>query len=126
MVVPRNYLKEFFNAPEEILSLKEATDESLQIKFTEMRDVYFDVHFIRTKLTGLDNEITEAILDELDAAFTDAFGATGEGILGSLIHFLTLDWTPHVPYEKALNIIARVNNRVFIGLPLCVIEQSQR
>jgi hypothetical protein len=77
-------MKEFFNAPDEILSLKEATDELLQIKYTEMRDIEFDVHFIRTKLTGLDHEIIQDILDELDAAIKDAFDTTGEGIRGSL------------------------------------------
>lgn len=36
-------------------------------------------------------------------------------------HTYVLEWAAHVAYEKALNIVARINSRVFVGLPLCII-----
>ena len=33
---------------------------------------------------------------------------------------LTIDWTPVVAYERHANIVARISNRVFVGLPLCI------
>lgn len=58
------------------------------------------------------------ITDEMDAAFTDEFVVTeGAYFVGPQ---LMIEWTPHISFEKTLNIVARVSNRVFVGLPLCM------
>ena len=58
------------------------------------------------------------IVEELFAAFHDSeFEKVGSGNVPPCI--VNLEWTPICAYEKSARIVARISNRVFVGLPLC-------
>jgi hypothetical protein len=74
--VDRDSLKEFFHAPEYVLSFKAATDVELQALNTDLRYVTFNIPLIRKKLTHLDSQVMDNFLEELDKAMTDTFPVT--------------------------------------------------
>lgn len=69
----RGRLKEFFNAPEDVLSFKAAADVELQAMNTDLRGVTFNIPLIRKKLTHLDSQVMCDFMEELDSAFADTF-----------------------------------------------------
>jgi hypothetical protein len=76
VVVDRDRLKEFFSASEDSLSLKAESSSALQVEYTAMRDVSFNIPLIRKKLSHVDSQIMDDVLEELDLALTDAIHAT--------------------------------------------------
>lgn len=121
----RDRLKEFLHVPEDVLSLKAAMDAEFQAPNTDLRGVTFNIPLIRKKLTHLDSQIMNEFLEELDMALSDAFHVT-EGTYmhgpGFLTHVLIVDWCPYITYDTTLDIVGRMINRVFVGLPLCTIQ----
>ena len=85
-------MKEFFNAPEEILSFKAALEETLQFKYTGLH--HFPdtiVPIIRTKLAEFIPKLMNDIVDELDLALKDAIVSL-EGILtATALSYIRLD-----------------------------------
>lgn len=71
----RDSIREFFNAAQDVLSLKAATAITLQAEYTELRDVHFNIPVIR-KLTRLDQTLMDELVDELDMAITDGIVTT--------------------------------------------------
>jgi hypothetical protein len=69
VVVDRNHLKEFFDAPESSLSLGEHAEEGLQFEYTKLRYEHFNVPILRTQLTPNLPKLMDVILDEANAAF---------------------------------------------------------
>ena len=78
MVVPRQHLKEMFSAPEDKLSLKVHTAESLAIAYTFQKSVEDDYHtaVVRTELSRRIPELMPEIVDELEGAIADEIPLT--------------------------------------------------
>ena len=63
-------MREYFNASEHILSLKAAADAALQTDYTDLRNVSFNIPLIRKKLTNLDTQLMDDVVEEVDTALT--------------------------------------------------------
>lgn len=83
----------------------------------------FHTAVVRKQLTQHIPDFMNDMQDELNAALSDNIPLT-DGTQLSYLCFLffnplCVDWTPHVAFEKTLNIVARITSRAFVGLPLC-------
>ena len=79
VVVPRQHLKEMFSAPEDQLSLKVHSAESLALPYTFQRSVAEDDYHttvVRTELSRRIPELMPEIVDELGAAISDEIPLT--------------------------------------------------
>jgi hypothetical protein len=112
VVVPRKHLKELYSAPEEHISFATAITESLQLEHTFQKNIavnHYHTIVVKAELTRHISEKMSDIVDELGAAMED------EIPIDSVV-----DWTPICSFEKTMNIVARISNRMFVGLPLCI------
>ncbi|KAJ7066322.1 cytochrome P450 [Mycena amicta] len=103
-------VKEVGNVSEEVLSFHEGVEETLQTRITighDLHDNPFHLKVVRATLTRNLHARFPDVRDEIVCAFKDIFNA--EGSEWKLIH---------VP-PTMMDIVARVSNRLFIGLPLC-------
>jgi hypothetical protein len=119
VVVDRESLKELFSASEDTLSFTDPVSESLQLRYTFQESIavnHYHVIVTRTELSRHIPELMPDIVDELGAAFEDEISVTNGT---SLLHNLTIEWMPICSFQKTVNIVARISNRVFVGLPLC-------
>ena len=120
VIVDRDHLKELIDAPEEHLSFQKAAGEIVASRYTFSRSIAensYHIIVIREKLNRNISSLMPEIVDEFDAAFEDEF-VIGTGNVSNLSYF-NIEWTPIKMFEKTLNVIARVNNRAIVGLPLC-------
>jgi hypothetical protein len=111
VVVPHKHLKELYSAPEEHLSFTKPVAESLELEYTFKKNIAVNQYHaivVKTELTRHIPEKMEDIVDELGAAMEDEIPIDSVN-----------DWTPICSFDKTTHIVARVSNRVFIGLPLC-------
>jgi hypothetical protein len=79
VIVPRQHLKEMFSAPEDKLSLKVHSAESLALPYTFQRSVGEDDYHttvVRTELSRRIPELMPEIVDELEAAIADEIPLT--------------------------------------------------
>lgn len=120
VVVDRDHIKELFSAPDSELNFLEAKLEHLDLRYTFKLDVHDDWHIdmIRNQLTQKISSLMPDIVDELTAAIGDELDLA---VTKSVPHKsrLTADWTPVIVHRKALAMVSRMANRVFVGLPLC-------
>lgn len=125
IIVGPDHVKELLDAPESVFSMRKSAADAIEAQYTfggnVVTNTYHDA-VIRTKLNRNVPELFPEIMDELKAAFEDEFVI----IDGIGCHYsLTVDWTPVKFHEKALNITARVSNRIFVGLPLCITSDNR-
>lgn len=120
IILDRDHLKEVFDTRDKDLSLIEATLEDGDFRYTFQADVHsiYHINVIRNQLTRNISALMPEIVDELNAVLGEELDViVTEGI--PLLTLFTVDWTTFVVYEKALKIVARVSQRVFVGFPLC-------
>lgn len=76
MIVARDHMKEFFNAPEEILSFREALGETLQFKYIGLHHFPDTLaRIIQTQLTQHIPILMNDVVEELDSALKEAIVA---------------------------------------------------
>ncbi|KDQ57928.1 hypothetical protein JAAARDRAFT_34744 [Jaapia argillacea MUCL 33604] len=96
-------------APDNVLSFAEAINESLAITYTLGSNVHHDgyhIPIVRSQLTRSLAKLFPDVRDEVAAAFTDVIPPTDE-------------WTKLPGLSTIMQVVCRISNRVFVGLPLC-------
>ncbi|KAF2754375.1 cytochrome P450 [Pseudovirgaria hyperparasitica] len=111
IVVPRAQLKWLLDFPDDVASVSEAHRQSLNADYTFPNPILikecFHEHVIHKNLARKLPALLPATWDETRQAFDDTWGRD------------TTAWKEICVYENALDVIARLSNRVFLGLPLC-------
>ncbi|KAJ7645874.1 cytochrome P450 [Mycena polygramma] len=103
-------IKEVGNAPEHIISFREGIEETIQGKLTMGRglaDNPYHIHTIRTNLTRNLHACFPDVRDEIICAFNDVIQPQGS------------EWIALPVLPTTMAIVARVSNRLFVGLPIC-------
>ena len=97
--------------PDSVISSIDVLKTSLQIDntFPLPQIVHHPTHHdtIRTDLTRQLSNLTEDLVDEVEAAVAEGWGRDA----GS--------WNEICVFETVMQMVARVSNRVFVGKPLC-------
>ena len=123
MLVDKSHFKELFDAPEDQISFVKSSSRNLQMRYTFGKDSaanHYHATVVKMQLSRHIPELMPVIVDELQAACADSFKDVGTGTNLPLFCFdRRTDWTPLVAYKTYAKIIARISNRIFIGLPLC-------
>ncbi|KAJ7480645.1 cytochrome P450 [Mycena latifolia] len=103
-------VNEVGGAPENILSFSGGVEERIQAKLTLGRAVAdnpYHQHTIRTSLTRNLHRCFPDVRDEIICAFDDVLQLEGS------------EWKALPVLPSTMAIVARVSNRLFVGLPLC-------
>ncbi|KAJ7796325.1 cytochrome P450 [Mycena olivaceomarginata] len=103
-------IKDIAGAPENVISFTAGVQESLQPNFTMGRAISKDPyhhHAIRTTLTRNLHACFPEVRDEIVCAFND------------VLQLQESDWKTLPVLPTMMAIVARVSNRLFVGLPLC-------
>ncbi|EPS93133.1 hypothetical protein FOMPIDRAFT_87229 [Fomitopsis schrenkii] len=105
-------VEELARAPEDVLSFKDAAIDMMQLRYTWGSNVARNLyHFgtVRTHLMRNAGRMFDDIRDEVVSVFTDEVQlAKGEH-----------EWVSVSAADLAREAVCRVNNRVFVGLPIC-------
>ncbi|KAJ7933062.1 cytochrome P450 [Mycena leptocephala] len=104
------HIKEIGGAPENVISFTEAVEESVQVKLTMGRALaenHYSQAAIRTSLTRNLHACFPDVRDEIVCAFNDVLQLQGS------------EWKTLPVLPTTMSIVARVSNRLFVGLPLC-------
>ncbi|KIV86966.1 hypothetical protein PV11_02540 [Exophiala sideris] len=111
ILLPQSAFSWMTAQPESVLSVNGSHKHVLQTRYTFPRREVMDptVHFdvVRSELTRQLLTVTPEVCDELAAAVDEIWGTS------------TKKWAFVKVFDSLTRIIARVNNRVFVGLPLC-------
>lgn len=111
VVVPQSMMDWLLHHPDNVLDQAEVNRDFLQADYTMLHPkvIHDTVHsdYIRKELTKNLSEYTGDVLEEIDYAFRKCWGTDPE------------NWTCIVAYDSMSEIIARISNRVLVGLPLC-------
>ncbi|KAK7007969.1 cytochrome P450 [Favolaschia claudopus] len=102
-------IKDIAGAPEHVISFVEGVAENIQTKYTMGRDIaanHYHQQAIRTTLTRNLHTCFPDVRDEIISAFDEVLQ------LGS-------EWKSVTVLPAMMEIVARVSNRLFVGLPLC-------
>ncbi|KAJ7104091.1 cytochrome P450 [Mycena belliarum] len=113
VVRAKDHVRDFYNAPEDVLSMEIAAEELLQLHHTVGRqfcDETYHIPAIKTSLNQNLAEILPKLVDEIERGFIDVVDSK----LGN-----DGDWKPIRALDAFTRIICRSSNRVFVGLPLC-------
>ncbi|KZV74004.1 cytochrome P450 [Peniophora sp. CONT] len=104
------YVDEVRKAPDDVLSFVEATEQRQQIKYTvgPGTEAGYHVSITKTQLTRSLVVLFDDISDETVAAFHDLIPVKDDG-----------QWVKIRTQPLLQNVICRVSNRLFVGLPLC-------
>ncbi|KAF7340466.1 hypothetical protein MVEN_01966900 [Mycena venus] len=103
-------IKDLASAPEHVVSFRKGIEESIQGKHTighDLSDNPYHVHAIRTSLTRNLHACFPDVRDEIVCAFNDILQLQGS------------EWKSLPVLPTIMAIVARVSNRLFVGLPLC-------
>ncbi|KAJ7049858.1 cytochrome P450 [Mycena amicta] len=103
-------VKELANAPNDVLSSSAGGEEALQSRYTmgpEINDNPYHVHVVLTGLTRNLHARLPDVRTEVIAAFDE------------IIQLQDSEWKSISVMPTSMQIIARVSNMLFIGLPLC-------
>lgn len=108
LVLPQSEVKRLMREPEDVLSVSANLDQNFATFYT-MPFVAHPTHenVIRRYLTRRLPELTASTADEVEAALRDEWGTDTEAFREVRV------------LETAEHILARADNRVFVGLPLC-------
>ena len=118
-------LKEVFDADDKVLNNIEGFLIDNDFRYTFRASVYGSLHVnvIRNQLTQHIASMMPSIIDELATVLGEDLDLiVGKGI--SLMNLLIVDWTSFVVYVKALKIVSRISQRIFVGFPLCIFSGS--
>ncbi|PWW77974.1 cytochrome P450 [Tuber magnatum] len=112
VVLTHNQVKELSNAPDDTVSFVHASAETMMAEYTGLSQFSVDKYIpdvLRAKLTQNLGSMKEALLDETRFALSSEIpgSATDD------------EWVPVEIFTAVHRIIARINGRIFIGLPLC-------
>ncbi|KAJ7791749.1 hypothetical protein B0H14DRAFT_188364 [Mycena olivaceomarginata] len=102
--------KDVASAPEHIISFNEGIEETVQGWFTLGRDISenpYHLQVVRSTLTRNLHVCFPDVRDEIVCAFDDVLQLQGS------------DWKTLPVLPTMMAIVARVSNRLFVGLPLC-------
>lgn len=111
VVCGEKYIEELRKAPDDVVSFDDAANDVIQIPYTLGKDIMTDpyhIHVLLTQLTRNLHDIFPHIHDEVISAIQDSLSTTNEG-----------EWASMLGLEAMTQIMARVCNRTFVGLPLC-------
>ncbi|KAK7065012.1 cytochrome P450 [Favolaschia claudopus] len=103
-------IKDIAGAPEHVISFTEGVAETIQTKYTMGRDIAendYHQQAIRTSLTRNLHACFPDVRDEIICAFDDVLQLQGS------------EWKSITVVPSMMAIVARVSNRLFVGLPLC-------
>ncbi|KAI1791203.1 cytochrome P450 [Ganoderma leucocontextum] len=101
---------EFRKRSDDELSFIEGVEDVIQTRYTlgpETSHDPYHVDIIKEKLMRTLPMVLPDVIDELTYAVPDCIQATED------------EWTSVPALKTMLNVVARVSNRVFVGLPLC-------
>ncbi|KAF7367761.1 hypothetical protein MSAN_00840100 [Mycena sanguinolenta] len=110
VVCGQKLIKDIAGAPEHVVSFTEGIEESIQAKFTmgrERAENHYHLDVIRTTLTRNLHNCFPDVRDEIICAFDEVLQLQGS------------EWKSHPVLPTMMAIVARVSNRLFVGLPLC-------
>ncbi|KAL0574343.1 hypothetical protein V5O48_007605 [Marasmius crinis-equi] len=113
VVTGRDMIDDIIKAGDDKLSLRRASNEMFydHIMFSRtLSEMPYHAHLIEGALTRHLASMFGEVYDELARAFDDEIPATD-------------DWVKVPTLGKALNIVCRTSNRLFIGSPLCRNEE---
>ncbi|KAJ6527089.1 cytochrome P450 [Mycena capillaripes] len=102
-------IKEVGSVPENVLSFYAGLDEEVQARFT-LGSALAENPYHQRAMRSLTKNLPEClpdVRDEIICAFNDGLQLKGS------------DWTSFPVLPTTMTIIARVSNRLFVGLPLC-------
>jgi hypothetical protein len=120
LVASRSHLKEMFSASEDDLSFAKDVADSLELRYIFQKSIaenHYHAHITKVELTRHISEMMPGIVDELGAAMDEEIQVNEGSTFSSPLMYV--DWTSICSYQKTINIVARISNRVFVGLPLC-------
>ncbi|CZT24776.1 related to cytochrome P450 [Ramularia collo-cygni] len=111
IVIPSEKLRWLTNQPDDVSSVRAAHYDMLQADYN-FTDPYliqsvFHERVIHKNLARKVDHIIPDIYDEIAASVDDNFGLN------------TDKWTELPVWDIAINMFARISNRLFVGLPLC-------
>ncbi|KAF7346947.1 hypothetical protein MVEN_01447100 [Mycena venus] len=111
VVVSRpEFVKEVGGAPEHVLSFHEGIEDSLPVKQVVGRPIVenpYHHHTIRTNLTRNLHARFPDVRDEIACAFEE------------ILQLHESEWKSLPALKTIMAVVARVSNRLFVGLPLC-------
>ncbi|KAF7367750.1 hypothetical protein MSAN_00838900 [Mycena sanguinolenta] len=110
VVCGQKLIKDIAGAPEHVVSFTEGIEESIQAKFTMGREIaenHYHLDVVRTTLTRNLHNCFPDVRDEIICAFDEVLQLQGS------------EWKSHPVLPTMMAIVARVSNRLFVGLPLC-------
>ncbi|KAK7457858.1 hypothetical protein VKT23_010202 [Stygiomarasmius scandens] len=102
-------LNDIKKAPDDVISLDEATSDLLQLDYTvgsAVRTNLYHVNVVKGPLTRNISTRFSDIRDEIISAFGDEVPVSD-------------DWIAIPAVETIMKIVCRTSNRLFVGLPLC-------
>ncbi|KAH7922160.1 cytochrome P450 [Leucogyrophana mollusca] len=111
LVTGETLVEELHRLPDEVLSLEESARIEMQILHTMGDGVCFNPYhlsLLRSKLPRHLDHLTEELLDEVVPAFEDVIG-----------RLCTEEWMEFNVHNNLTKIVARVFNRILVGLPTC-------
>ncbi|KAJ7876710.1 cytochrome P450 [Mycena olivaceomarginata] len=103
-------IKDLGGAPEHVVSFTEGVEETIQAKYTMGRDLTdnpYHLNAVRTSLTRNLHICFPDVRDEIVCAFND------------VLQLQESEWKSLPVLPTMMAIVARVSNRLFVGLPLC-------
>ncbi|KIW66429.1 hypothetical protein PV04_05764 [Phialophora macrospora] len=123
VLLPPSSTSWLVSQPDTILSVSEARKRILQTKYTFPRPEVVDrpVHcdILDSELTSKTSTVTQEVCDELNAAVDRIWGPDPEDEDEEQERVGKGGWKTVVLLDSMTSIVARVSNRVFVGLPLC-------
>jgi hypothetical protein len=126
IVVDRSHVTELLTAPEEYIPFSEAfADFGFEYMFTGNILVNYHNRIILGPLTH--NASTYSlILDEIEYALAAELGHVDSSCEIPVISSLTQGYRSVAIHNTSTRIVARLDSRVFVGLPTCIISYSRR
>ncbi|KAJ7678861.1 cytochrome P450 [Mycena polygramma] len=113
VVKAKERVKDFYNAPEDVLSMELAAEELLQLHHLVGRQFCDETYHIAAIKTSLNQNLTNilpTLLDEIVCGYKSVLDSQlGDG----------KEWRRVRALDTFTRIICRSSNRIFVGLPLC-------
>ncbi|KAJ7678849.1 cytochrome P450 [Mycena polygramma] len=113
VVKAKERVKDFYNAPEDVLSMEVAAEELLQLHHLvghQFCDETYHISAIKTSLNQNLTNILPTLLDEIVCGYRSVLDSQlGDGKAWKRVRAL----------DTFTRIICRSSNRIFVGLPLC-------